>query len=170
MNEKVKNSQKKADRILLRAEKIWRLVNIEGYSYTEAWRIACPITKAKKKNWGALAKRDCKLFEGTYGEDLKQLLDAANLGLPRVVQEIAKSLTQKKIELYQGKIVMDEKGKPILFEDNSIQQRGRELLVDIHGLKKSNIALDHTVHGEVVFLPQKMSEEEWQQQSEKENK
>ena len=100
----------KHQRILNRAEKIWRLVNIEGYSYTEAWRKACPVTKAKRHQWGKQAKKDCDLFEKINGEDIQKLLETAGLGLPRVVQEIHKGLTQTKVELYKGNVVTDKDG------------------------------------------------------------
>jgi len=148
----------------IRAEKIWKLVNIEGYSYTDAWKKAVPITKAKKANWHILAKRACDAFEKEHAHDLQKLLEAAGLGLQRVVQEISKSLNQKKVELYQGKIVKDENGNVILFDDSAIQQRGRELLVKIHGLEKQKMELTGE-DGEpvgVVFLPQEMTPEEWQ--------
>ena len=133
---KAKITQKQ--RILNRAEKIWKLVHIEGYSYTEAWRKACPVSKAKRHQWGKQAKKDCDLFEKTHGKDIQKLLVAAGLGLPRIVEEISKSLNQRKVELYQGEIVSDKNGKIILFEDNAIQQKGRELLTRIHGLGMAN--------------------------------
>ena len=133
---------KKKQRLLIRAERIWRFVYIKGYTYAVAWKKACPVSKAKKPNWGRLAKRDCEKFEKECGKDLQKLLDIADLGLPRIVQELDKSLNQKKIELYQGKIVSDKDGKIIHFDDNAIQQRGRELLVDIHGLKKQKIEIE----------------------------
>ena len=136
MSKKVEKSREIRER---RNEKIWKLVNIDGYNYTDAWKEAVPVTKAKKRNWGQLAKRACDLFEKVHGHDLQKLLETAGLGLPRVVQEVSKGLTQKKVELYQGEIIKDEKGKIILFEDNSIQQRGRELLTKIHGLEKQQI-------------------------------
>ena len=131
------------ERILRRTQRIWRLVYIEGYDYVNAWRKASPVSKAKKRNWGRLAKKDCKLFVEKNGKDLQALLDAAGLGLSRVVQELDKSLNVKKIELYQGKIVVDKKGLIIHFDDNAIQQRGRELLVDVHGLKKQKIEIEN---------------------------
>ena len=135
---KAKITQKQ--RILNRAENIWKLVHIEGYSYTDAWRKACPVSKAKRHQWGKQAKKDCDLFEKTHGKDLQKLLIAAGLGLPRVVEEISKSLNQRKVELYQGEIVSDRNGKIILFKDTMIQQRGKELLTRIHGLGTSNPA------------------------------
>jgi len=134
---KVKKSGKK-QRLIIRAEKIWRLVYFGGYSYTDAWKKVVPVSKAKKVNWGILAKRACDLFEKTHGKDIQKLLDAAGLGLPRVVEEISKSLNQRKVELYQGEIVSDKNGSTILFEDNAIQQKGRELLTRIHGLGMAN--------------------------------
>jgi len=150
-------------RILRRAERVWRYVNIEGYNYTEAWRSANPITKAKKSSWTRLAKKDCELFEKIYGEDLKKLLEAAGLGLTRIVQEIAKSLNAKKIELYQGEIVCDKEGNIIYFDDNMIQQRGRELLVRIHGLEKTQMEVSGKKGKPVgiVFLPVQKTPEEW---------
>jgi len=158
---KRKFSQKQ--RIIIRAERIWKLVHIDGYSYTVAWKKACPVSKAKKQYWGKQAKKDCDLFEKEYGKDLQKLLDIAGLGLSRVVQELSKSLNQKKVELYQGKIVVDEKGNIIHFDDNMIQQKGRELLTKIHGLEKQEMK----VTGEegkplgIVFLPVRMTPEEW---------
>lgn len=130
---KVKKLGKK-QQLIIRAEKLWRLVHFEEYSYTDAWKKVVPVSKAKKVNWGILARRACDLFEKTYGKDLQKLLEAAGLGLPRVAEEVSKSLDQKKVELYKGEIVSDEDGNPILFEDNVIQQKGRELLTKIHGL------------------------------------
>lgn len=140
MSEIAKNSEEITNhqRILNRAERIWKLVHIEGYSYTEAWLKACPVSKAKRNQWGKQAKKDCDLFEKTYGKDIQKLLIAAGLGLPRVVEEISKSLNTKKIELYQGELVTDGHGETIFFEDNAIQQRGRELLTRIHGLGMAN--------------------------------
>jgi len=132
----------KKQRILNRAERIWKLVYIKGYSYTKAWHEACPISKAKKHQGGKQAKKDCDLFEKEYGKDLQKLLDVAGLGLSRVVQELEKSLNQTKIELYQGEIVVDEAGNIIHFDDNMIQQKGRELLTKIHGLEKQQV--EHT--------------------------
>jgi len=161
---KVKKSQESRESRESRDEKIWRLVNIEGYDYTKAWKKAVPVSKAKKANWGILGKRACDRFEKKHKHDLQKMLEAAGLGLPRVVEEIQKSLTQKKVELYQGKIVKDEDGNVILFDDNAIQQRGRELLVKIHGLEKQKMELtgeDGKPVG-VIFLPQEMTPEEWQ--------
>lgn len=141
-SKKVKKSWKKEPR-LHRAERIWRLVHIEGLSYIDAWRKAVPFTKAKRYNCGILAKRACDLFEDTYGEDLQRLLSAAGMGLPRVVKEISKSLNQKKVELYKGEIVRDEEGEIIHFDDNFIQHKGRELLAKIHGLEK--MKMEHTI-------------------------
>lgn len=66
----------KNKRILFRAERVWKCVNIENYSFTDAWLKCCPSTKANRGNCGTLAKRDCDLFEETYGEDIKKLLHA----------------------------------------------------------------------------------------------
>lgn len=129
-----RKKKEKDERILRRAQRVWRLVHIEGHSYVDAWKKASPVSKSKKRNWGRLAKKDCALFEKTYGKDLQKLLEAAGLGLPRVVGEVSKSLNQKKVELYKGEIVVDENGNIIHFEDNVIQQKGRELLTRIHGL------------------------------------
>lgn len=139
-SKKVKKTGKKEPR-LHKAERIWKLVHIQGYSYTAAWRKAVPMTKAKKANCGILAKRACDLFEKEYGEDIQKLLTAAGLGLTRIPEEISKSLNQKKVELYKGKVVSNEDGKIILFDDNFIQHKGRELLVRIHGLDK--LQLEH---------------------------
>lgn len=121
-------------RILRRAQRVWVYVYIEGFGYKEAWKKACPVSTAKMCNWRRSAQRDCRLFEKKYGRELQKILDAANLGLPRVAVEIAKSLNQKKIELHLGEIVKDENGEVIHFDDNVIQQKGRELLCRIHGL------------------------------------
>jgi len=142
MSKKVKKSQESREK---RYEKIWRLVNIEGYDYTRAWKEAVPVSKAKKANWGILAKRACDAFEKVHAHDLQKLLEVAGLGLPRVVQEVEKSLTQKKVELFQGKIVKDENKEVIQFEDNAIQQRGRELLTKVHGLEKQQVEVAGTI-------------------------
>jgi len=155
--------QEERDRVLHRAERVWRYVHIEHYSYTEAWKKANPVTKAKKPSWVNLAKRDCDLFEKEYAGDLKKLLEAAGLGLTRVVQEIAKSLSVKKVELYQGEVVRDKEGNVIHFDDNLIQQKGRELLVKIHGLEKMQMEVTGRKGKPIgiVFLPSRKTPEEW---------
>jgi len=126
-----------------RYETVWRLVNIDGYNYTAAWIIAYPKTKAKKNARCILAKRACDAFEKTHAHDLQKLLEVSGLGLPRVMKEIQKGLTQKKVELHKGKIIKKRNGDPLLFDDNFIQQRSRELLVRIHGLEKQKIEINN---------------------------
>jgi hypothetical protein len=43
-------------------------------------------------------------------DDIERLLAEAGLRLPRVVKEIHKGLTQKKVIVYRGSIVRDKKG------------------------------------------------------------
>ena len=53
-----RKKKEKDERILRRAQHVWRLVYIEGYSYVAAWKKASPVSKSKKRNWGRLAKKD----------------------------------------------------------------------------------------------------------------
>ena len=164
-SEKVRDLKKKREPALERAEKVWRYVHIDGMTLTAAWKKAFPFTKAKKPNWSILAKRACELFEREKKDDLDALLEEANIGLTRIVKEISKGLTQKKVIVYQGKVMKDESGNPVEIEDNAAQQRMREALIRIHGLEKRIV--EHSGKGGgsirlgVVELPAKMSPEEW---------
>ena len=131
-----KKSNKQNETALERAEKVWRFIHIDGMPYNLAWKKAFPFTTAKKKNWSTLAKRACELFESKKRDDIEGLLKAAGLGLTRVVQEITKGLTQKRVIIYKGEVTTDKQGNPVELEDNLTQQRMREALIRIHGLDK----------------------------------
>ncbi|MBN2323818.1 MAG: hypothetical protein JXQ30_08785 [Spirochaetes bacterium] len=160
-----KNENNQAETALKRAEKVWKYIYIEGMTRTAAWKKAFPFTKAKKKNWSTLAKRACELFESEKMDDIEGLLKSSGLGLPRVVQEIHKGLTQKKVIVYQGKVTMDENGNPLELEDNATQQRMREALIRIHGLEKRIVEHSGKDGGPipigVVEIPSKKSPEDW---------
>jgi hypothetical protein len=96
---------------------------------TAAWLQAFPSTRAKRKNMPILARRACELFEKKRKNEADALIEEYGLGLTRIIQEIHKGLTQKRVIVYQGKIMKDERGNPIEIEDNAIQQRMREALI-----------------------------------------
>ena len=153
------------DTAVERGGRVWKYIRLDGMPAGLAWKKAYPFSKAKKKNWPALAKRAWQRYLKETKDDIDQLLYDADMGLPRVVEELQRGLTQKKCIVWQGVVSTDKKGNPILLEDNTNQQKMREALIEIHGLKKR--VVEHSGKGGgpirfgVVELPMKKSPEEW---------
>ena len=78
------------------------------------------------------------------------LLTEAGLGVETITSRLLEMLKAKKTEFYKGKSVAT-------CEDNATQMRALELLVELHGLKKREIDIQHeghvTVYYEVVDAP-----------------
>lgn len=156
------------DTAVERGGRVWKYIRLDGMPAGLAWKKAYPFSKAKKKNWPALANRACQRYLKETKDDIDKLLYDAGFGLPRVVEELHRGLTRKKCIVHKGVVSKDGTGKnakPILLEDNTNQQKMAEALIEIHGLKKRIV--EHSGRGGgpipigVVELPMKMSPEEW---------
>ena len=66
--------------------------------------------------------------------DWPAFLEVVGLGIDRLALEIEKGFTAKKTEFYQGKAVAQ-------CEDNAVRARTRELLADLHGLRKQEVRI-----------------------------
>ena len=113
---------------------------VKGASLGDAYLACLPDThppmtgdNARKAGW-RLEKR---LREKV---DWSLLLDAAGLGLMRLIQEQEKRLTAMKTEFYKGEVVKGADGKPLEVEDNGTRMEATKLLADFHG-KRSKLEL-----------------------------
>jgi len=78
--------------------------------------------------------------------DFEQLLEAGGLGLDRLALELEKGLNAKTTKFYQDEPLGD-------FEDNTVQQRARELLADFHGKRRQKVDVEHSGNIEIVPAP-----------------
>ena len=72
--------------------------------------------------------------------DWPRLMESAGLGELRTLREVDARLKATKVEFYQGQIVKDKDGNPLLLEDNGTRMRATELLVDLNGKRKLEIS------------------------------
>lgn len=78
------------------------------------------------------------------GDQFSEYLEAVGLGTDRLAYEIEQGLNACKVKFYEGKIISDIDGNPIVLEDNTTRQKARELLADLHGarIKKVQVSGD----------------------------
>jgi len=77
--------------------------------------------------------------------DFDHLLEAGGLGMTRLIAEVEKGLNAETTKYWQDEVVG-------VHEDNATQQRARELLADLLGVRKQKLDLHHSAEESIVDI------------------
>lgn len=69
--------------------------------------------------------------------NFEELLESGGLGEDRLVKELEKGLNAKFAKYYQDEFLCE-------LDDNTVQQRARELLADLLGQRKQKVDVEHS--------------------------
>lgn len=142
---------------LREAREIFRLHRM-GMPFTEAFSRARPYSKATRASKGVLGRRIYDWYVENCKEDMAEALAVYGLDKYRLAEEVEKGLnanTHK--DFIETEIIEEGKTKRALtiretrpVEDNGTRQRARELLADLHGVRRPDTQEDRSVQVLIV--------------------